>query len=76
MAATTPLLAVVCKRMQRLPTILGPVEHHGKVRAHKTKLNSKETMCNALVWPQQCWNQAVQTDPTLLQYVRFGDHGA
>ena len=56
MAATTPLLAVVCKRMERLPTILGPVEHHGKVRAHKTKLNSKETMCNALVWPQQCWN--------------------
>ena len=51
MAATTPLLAVVCQQMQQLPTISGPLEHHGKVRAHKTKLNYKETMCMHLHGP-------------------------
>ena len=30
------MLAVVCKRMQRLPTMLGPAVHRGKDTAHKS----------------------------------------
>ena len=45
------VLAVVCKRMQQLPTILGPAVHRGKDTTHKTL----ETMCHARAWPQQCW---------------------
>ena len=30
------VLAVVCKRMQQLPTMLGPVEHRGKDTTHKS----------------------------------------
>ena len=30
------VLAVVCKRMQQLPTMLGPAVHHGKDTAHKS----------------------------------------
>ena len=59
----TQQLLTLCKRMQQLPTMLGPAVHHGKDTAHKTL----ETMCNAHVCPQQCW-KAVQTDPTLLRY--------
>ena len=44
------VLAVVCKRMQQLPTILGPAVHRGKDTTHKTL----ETMCHARTWPQQC----------------------
>ena len=29
-------LAVVCKRMQQLPTMLGPAVHRGKDIAHKS----------------------------------------
>ena len=43
------VLAVVCKRMQQLPTMLGPAVHHGKDTIQKTL----ETMCNARAWPQQ-----------------------
>ena len=32
------LLAVVCKRMQQLPTMLAPREHRGKDTTHKTLL--------------------------------------
>ena len=32
----TPMLAAVCKRMQQLPTILGPVVHRGKDTTRKT----------------------------------------
>ena len=42
------VLAVVCKRMQQLPTILGPAVHRGKDTTHKTL----ETMCHARAWPQ------------------------
>ena len=31
-----PMLAAVCKRMQQLPTILGPVVRRGKDTTHKT----------------------------------------
>ena len=44
------VLAVVCKRMQQLPTMLGPAVHRGKDTTRKTL----EIMCNARAWPQQC----------------------
>ena len=57
------VLAVVCKRMQQLPTILGPAVHRGKDTTHKTL----ETMC--LRGPNNVGRaSAVQTDPTLLRY--------
>lgn len=37
------VLAVVSKRMQQLPTKLGPARHRGKDTTHK----ALETMCNA-----------------------------
>ena len=40
------VLAVVCKRMQQLPTKLGPAVHRGKDTTHK----ALETMCNAHEW--------------------------
>ena len=45
------VLAVVCKRIQQLPTTLGPAVHRGKDTTHETL----ETMCHARTWPQQCW---------------------
>ena len=30
------MLAVVCKRMQQLPTMLGPAVYHGKDTTHKS----------------------------------------
>jgi len=47
------VLAVVCKRMQQLPTVLRPAVHHGKDTTHKTL----ETMGYARAWPQQCWKE-------------------
>ena len=66
------MLAVVCKRMQQLPTLLGPAVHRrGKDTDHKDFVNSKETMFNARAWPQQRWKRCHMhyiTDPTLLGY--------
>ena len=45
------VLAVVCKRMQQLPSMLGTAVHRGKDTTHKTL----QTMCNACAGPQQCW---------------------
>ena len=55
------VLAVVCKRMQQLPTILGPAVHRGKDTTHKTL---ERTMSN----PRARLEVAVQTGPTLLRY--------
>ena len=42
------VLAVVCKRMQQLPTMLEPVVYRGK----DTTCKSLETgTCNARAWP-------------------------
>ena len=41
------VLAVVCKRMQQLPTKLGPAVHRGKDTTNKTL----KTMCNARAGP-------------------------
>ena len=43
------VLALVCTRMQQLPTMLGPAVHCGKDTTHKTL----KTMCNMRAWPQQ-----------------------
>ena len=45
------VLAVVCKRMQQFPTMLGATVHRGRDKSHKTL----ESMCNARTWHQQCW---------------------
>ena len=64
------VLAVVCKRTQQLPTLLGPAMlRRGKDTDHKDFVNSKETMLNARARPQQRWERCHMhyiTDPTLL----------
>ena len=63
------VLAVVCKQMLQLPTMLGPAVHHGKDTTQKTL----EITCNARAWPQQCWKScAIGSNIVAL---RFGDHG-
>ena len=47
------VLAVVCKRMQHFPAMLGATVHRGSDKSHKTL----ESMCNALTWLQQCWEK-------------------
>ena len=65
------VLAVVCKRMQQLPTILGPAVHRGKDTTHKTL----ETMCHARAWPQQCWKSFSCANGSNIVALRFNDHG-
>ena len=36
LAVVACVLAVVCKRMQQLPTMLGPAVHRGKDTTHKS----------------------------------------
>ena len=59
----TCMLAVVCKRMQQLPTMLGAALHRGKDTTHKSLL----TMRNERARPKNV-GRVVQTDPTLLRY--------
>ena len=57
------MLAVVCKRMQQLPTMLGPAVHRGRVQPI--------SLCKQYVMSVRGPNsagRAVQTDPTLLRY--------
>ena len=63
------LLASVCKRTQKLPTMLGPAMHREKDTTHMTL----ETMCNARAWPQQCWKSCANGSTTVA--LRVGDHG-
>ena len=63
------VLAVVCKRMQQLPTMLGPAVHRGKDTTHKTL----QTMCNARAWPHQYWKSCANGSNVVA--LRFGDHG-
>ena len=62
------VLPVVCKRMQQLPTMLGPVVHRGKDTTHKTL----KTMGYARAWPQHCWKSCANGFNIVAQ--RFGDH--
>ena len=61
------VLAVVCQRMQQLPTMLGPAVQSGKDTTHKTF----ETMGNAHAWPQQCWKSSA--NGSNIVELRFGD---
>ena len=64
LGAVAFVLAVVCKRIQQLPTLLGPIVHPGKDTTHK----SLKTMCNnECSWPQQCWKSCA-TGSILLRY--------
>ena len=63
------VLVVLCKRMQQLPTMLGPALHRGKDTTQKTL----ETMCNAGSWPQQCWKSCANGSNIVA--LRFGNHG-
>ena len=57
------VLAVVCKRMQQLPTMLGPGVHRGRIQPI--------SLCKPCVMSVRGPNnvgRAVQTDPTLLCY--------
>ena len=61
------VLAVLCKWMHQVPTILGPAVNLGK----DTTYTTLETMCNARVAPtmlEGLEGSAVQADPTLLRY--------
>ena len=52
------VLVVVCKQFS---TMLGPAVHCGKDTSHKTL----EIMCNADVWPQQCWKSCANGSNTV-----------
>ena len=62
------VLAVVCKRMQHIPTMLGPALHRGKDTAHQTL----KTFCNERAWPQKCWKNC--ENGSNIVALRFGDH--
>ena len=62
------VLAVVCKRMQQLPTSLGPAVHRGKDTTHK----SLKSISNERAWPQQCWKSCANGSNIVA--LRFGDH--
>ena len=63
------VLAVMCKRMQQLATMLGPAVHRDKDTTHK----SLQTMRNERAWPQQCWKSCANGSNIVA--LRFGDHG-
>ena len=63
------VLAVVCKRMQQLPTSLGAAVHRGKNTTHK----SLQPMRNERAWPQQCWKSCANGSNIVA--LRFDDHG-
>ena len=63
------VLAVVCKRMQQLPTTLGPAVQRGKDTTHK----SLYTVRNERAWPQQCWKSCANRSNIIA--LLFGDHG-
>ena len=64
------VLAVVYKRMQQLPTMLGPALHRGKF--HISFISFK-TMLNAHSWPEQCWKSYANGSNIVV--LRFGDQG-
>ena len=70
LAVVTSVLAVLYKRIQQLPTMLGPAVHRGKDTSPKTL----EIMCNARAWPQQCWRSCAINGSNIVA-LRLGDHG-
>ena len=61
-------LKLRAKWTQQLQTLLGHEVHGGK-----DKTNSRETMCNARTWFQQCWKSCAYESSIVA--LRFGDHG-
>ena len=59
----------VCKRMQQLPTMLGPTVYGGKDITHKSLC----TLHNEPAWPQRCWKSC--TNGSNIVALRFGHHG-
>ena len=59
---------VACKRMQQLPTSLGPAVHRGKDTTHK----SLWSMRNERALPQQCWKS--YANGSNIVALRFSDH--
>ena len=70
LAVVTSVLAVLYKRIQQLPTMLGPAVHRGKDTSPKTL----KIMCNARAWPQQCWRSCAINGSNIVA-LRLGDHG-
>ena len=64
-----PVLAVVWKRMQYLPTMLGPTVQREKDTTHKTF----ETMFIARARPQQCRKSCA--NGSIIVALRFGNQG-
>ena len=62
------VLAVVCKQMRQLLTMLGHAVHRWKDTTH----NALETRCNAHAWPRQCWKSSANGNIVALS---FGDQG-
>ena len=62
------VLAMVCKQMRQLLTMLGHAVHRWKDTTH----NALETRCNAHAWPQQCWKSSANGNIVALS---FGDQG-
>ena len=70
LAVVTSVLAVLCKQIQQLPTMLGTAVHHRKDTSPKTL----KIMCNARAWPQQCWRSCAIKGSNIVA-LRLGDHG-
>ena len=68
MGVVASMLAVMCKRMQQLLTMLGHAVHRGKDTTH----NTLETKCNAHAWPQRCRKSSANVNIVALS---FGDQG-
>ena len=68
MGVVASVLAVMCKRVQQLLTMLGHAVHRGEDTTH----NAWETRCNAHAWPQECWKSSANGNIVALS---FGDQG-
>ena len=62
------VLAVMCKQMQQLSTMLGPAVHRAKDTTHE----SLWSMRNERALPQQCWKS--YANGSNIVALRFGDH--
>ena len=60
------VLAVMCKHMHQLPTMLGPTAHRGKNATHKTLKTN--LACVMRMRSPKNFGRVVQTDPVLLRY--------
>ena len=66
------MLAMVCKWMKQLPTMLA---HHACCSFMRSSCIavSKEATCNAHAWPQHCWKSCANGSNIVM--LRFSNHG-